>query len=127
VSENEEDLRPEPLAGVYFIRCGDFVKIGFSGDVARRMVDIQVANPIALELLCVLPVDRRGESQFHDRFQHLWVRGEWHHYGPELKYFIGTQWRDCLLRTAERERDKSERNAAGIETARRWLERRRAG
>ncbi|HQJ20865.1 MAG TPA: GIY-YIG nuclease family protein [Bacteroidales bacterium] len=40
--------------GVYFIRCGNAVKIGMANDVKKRLDGLQTANHEKLELLAVI-------------------------------------------------------------------------
>lgn len=63
---------------VYFIRCGDFVKVGCSGDVDRRLKVLQVYNPHLLELLKV--DEDNSEEYWHKRLESCHHRGEWYNY-----------------------------------------------
>jgi hypothetical protein len=61
---------------VYFIRCCDFVKIGSSWDVERRLKDLETSNPHPLELI---KVDyEKGERYWHDKFKEYLHRNEWY-------------------------------------------------
>lgn len=59
----------------YFIRQGDYVKIGISKNVCGRIGDLQCASPTTLELIGTIPGN--VEASMHDRFSGLSVRGEW--------------------------------------------------
>ncbi len=59
---------------VYFIRCGDFFKIGCSDDIPRRLKDMETNNPYELELI---EVDE-DEQFWHKVFAHRHHRGEWY-------------------------------------------------
>ena len=62
--------------GTYFIQSGDYVKIGKSGCVTRRLDALQTANPIQLNVITI-EKSEINETYFHDMFKHCHVRGEW--------------------------------------------------
>lgn len=62
---------------VYFLRCGDFVKIGFSAQPKRRLRHLQTATPFDFELLGMHPGLRWQEQQLHKIFASLRHRHEW--------------------------------------------------
>ena len=61
---------------VYFIRCGDYVKIGTSKNIQRRLKDLETGNPYPLELIYV--EDSLMEEEWHVLFKHRHHRGEWY-------------------------------------------------
>ena len=64
---------------IYVIQSGDYTKIGIAGAVPGRMRELQVGNPIELQLLHHWPSER-AEADEYSIHQHLreWrVRGEW--------------------------------------------------
>jgi hypothetical protein len=84
-------LPPMPLlleapAGddLYFIRAADAVKIGRTVDVWNRLKKMQADNPVGLECVCRLPNKGREERDWHGRFAHLRIRGEWFQWVPEI-------------------------------------------
>jgi hypothetical protein len=76
------------LAGVYFIRSGDKVKIGVSTNVPMRLKALQTMSAGDIELLVVAEGSHPEESQLHARFAHLRTHGEWFRAEPELLEFI---------------------------------------
>ncbi len=62
---------------VYFIGCGEFVKIGFSDRLHDRFSGLQGATPYELEVLVVLEGAREFEQELHARFAGLRHRREW--------------------------------------------------
>lgn len=64
---------------VYFIRCELTlaVKIGITFDVGKRMAQLQTACPGKLTLLGSMVGTNAMESEFHQRFSHLRLEGEW--------------------------------------------------
>jgi hypothetical protein len=62
----------------YFIRCGEYVKVGCSKDPERRVKDIETNNPYPIELLFI--DYQMGEKYWHDKLWDCIHRGEWYHY-----------------------------------------------
>ena len=79
---------------VYFVQCGDDgpIKIGkSSGDMKRRLGELQVGNPVELRLLVSIPGD--VEQAMHMRFARQRIRGEWFRPDPVLLAFVaGVAW-----------------------------------
>lgn len=75
---------------VYFLSCGEFIKIGYSADTQarHRVKSIQVSSPHEVRLLCVIEGGRKAEAKLLARFHHLRHRGEWFRAEPELLTFI---------------------------------------
>jgi hypothetical protein len=74
---------------IYFIRSGDFVKIGHCvRDPIRRLGKLQVGNPMTLELIAMADGDREEERNWHARFRTLHVRGEWFRLDEPLRKAI---------------------------------------
>lgn len=65
---------------IYFIRNGEFVKIGVANNPWARMHDFQVASPTKLELLAVSPGDYEDEARYHAEFLYCRKKGEWFAY-----------------------------------------------
>lgn len=80
--------RKRLVAGVYFVRCGELIKIGTSTDVYDRLKSIRTMTPLPLELLAVAAGSHPEESALHGRFAHLRQHGEWFTAAPELLAFI---------------------------------------
>lgn len=81
--------RVKPTSVVYFIRDEQFIKIGFSSnDAEERLEVLQCGNPRQLVLMAVMPGSPKTETELHDRFSSLHVRGEWFKAEAELLQFI---------------------------------------
>lgn len=84
--------QPSPCrmrCGVYFIRCGDLVKIGYAGRVEARVYSVRHGIPADTELLRVIETRTVAEAKalegkLHDRFKSDRVRGEWFSLGAIL-------------------------------------------
>ena len=62
---------------MYFIKSGQWIKVGVSANPWQRLAEFQTANPEPLEMLAVGPGDYGFESELHRLFgEHRGV-GEW--------------------------------------------------
>jgi hypothetical protein len=75
---------------IYFARCGENIKIGFSGGARSRLSDLQAGNPEPIELIGWMPGPPQVERSLHRRFAKLRVRREWFRATPALLQFIGS-------------------------------------
>jgi DNA-binding XRE family transcriptional regulator len=73
---------------VYFIKQGDYVKIGFTNRFKTRLSQLQISSPIKLEVLAIIDGDKSDEQKFHEQFKHISSNGEWFMQCDELKSFI---------------------------------------
>lgn len=75
---------------VYFVRAGEFVKIGTATDAAKRLTELQTGCPYELSLAKTIPGSIKEEQHLHGRFAHLRSRpsGEWFHYRDDLRAFV---------------------------------------
>jgi hypothetical protein len=69
--------RKRAAAVVYFLRCGDFVKIGYSYDPRKRIEKIQVWSPHDCELMGIAAGGPALEKTLHKDFAADRHRGEW--------------------------------------------------
>ena len=73
---------------VYFIKQGEYVKIGFTNRFKARLNQLQVSSPIKLEVLGIIDGDKSDEERFHQKFKHIASTGEWFMHCDELKSYI---------------------------------------
>ena len=73
---------------IYFIKQGDYVKIGFTNRFKTRLNQLQVSSPIKLEVLGIIDGDKNNEKDMHEKFKHISSNGEWFMYCDEIKYYI---------------------------------------
>lgn len=73
---------------VYFIKSGDLIKIGYTGDIEERKRNLQVNNPTIVEVLKTIPGGYQEEQLLHKKFAHLNKTGEWFYATQELLDFI---------------------------------------
>lgn len=79
---------PDPKEWVYFLRCNEFVKIGYSTRVDHRISNIETSNPYPVELLKKMPGSVEDERAFHVRFYEYHHKLEWFRYEGKLKTFL---------------------------------------
>lgn len=82
--EAEIALISEWGSNVYFISDGEFIKIGKSNNVERRLLELQTANPRKLKLLNTIKCENETsafalESFLHSILQSVHQNGEWFH------------------------------------------------
>lgn len=73
---------------VYFIRNGNYIKIGVSVDPWKRLSSLQTGNPEPLEMLAIMPGSDDLESGLHRAFGQHMKRGEWFTENEQLLAFI---------------------------------------
>lgn len=82
-------IATKPKTGIiYFIECGDFIKIGFTYSLKQRMRAMQSSNPFDLRLMHKMRGSLAREAQLMAKFRHLRHRGEWFRKAPDLVRFI---------------------------------------
>jgi hypothetical protein len=73
---------------LYFIRCGDAVKIGISSDPNARIETLATGAPGKLFLLAKFSNLGARENECHKRLNHLHIHREWFRYTNEVDDLI---------------------------------------
>lgn len=73
---------------VYFITCGEFVKVGYSRHPKLRLAGLGYNSPFDLELIGTLPGDVASERAAQARLARFHHRYEWFRLTPLLRYAI---------------------------------------
>ncbi len=73
---------------IYFIRRGEFVKIGVTINVLNRVKTLQNASVEPVTLLGVMVGGKREERALHQRFHAKRIRGEWFKIDDEITDFV---------------------------------------
>jgi DNA-binding XRE family transcriptional regulator len=81
---------------VYFIRQGEFIKIGFTESPLKRLSQLQTANPTNLEVLLIIDGERDLEAKYHELFKDHAHRGEWFFDCPHIQEHISINMQDDL-------------------------------
>ena len=72
-----------------------FVKIGFTKNINKRLSQLQTSSPVKLEVLHLIEGNVGLEKELHQKFKHYRTSGEWFNYDSSiLEYF---QDKKCLL------------------------------
>lgn len=62
---------------LYFIKCGEYVKIGRANNVSQRLSQLKAANPYPVELLKIIENEGHREKEFHEKYKEGIHSGEW--------------------------------------------------
>lgn len=84
-SMTSKDKRP---GTVYFAGFDEWVKIGFTGDLDKRLAELQTACPVRLIVYAAFPGIAGYERSLHRRFRDERAMGEWFKLGRPIKAFI---------------------------------------
>lgn len=81
---------------IYLIsHSNQYLKIGYSKNINKRICQLQVSSPVKLELLHLIDGDVSLEKELHLLFKDFRTNGEWFYYSDEiLNYFKDKK---CLL------------------------------
>ena len=72
---------------LYFIRCGDFIKVGYASDIEAILRQFRRFNPVPVSVLGYVRGGATLEREVHKLFGAFHVRGEWFDVAPELLAF----------------------------------------
>jgi len=87
---------------VYFLKCGDFVKIGVSKKPRSRLLTLASSVPYDVELLIMLTGDRALERFLHRQFSNHHHRHEWFHMHDDILEFIDKKRHLCRSWVADK-------------------------
>lgn len=82
---------------IYFIRAGEFIKIGRAVNWRARISQMQTGSPYTIQPLLVFPDDCALERKLHTRFRHDRFRGEWFHASPAILAYIKENLHRCIV------------------------------
>jgi hypothetical protein len=76
---------------IYFVRSGNFLKIGWTSNLEQRMESFETCNP-DVELLAAIGGTLKEESDLHQKFDSLRYKAnrEWFRYEGALKEFVAS-------------------------------------
>lgn len=81
---------------IYFIKHTDFVKIGYTSDICRRLSQLQISCPVKLQVIGIVEGTIEDESNYHAQFDKFHSHGEWYCYSRELEDFIDKLNKDLM-------------------------------
>lgn len=73
---------------VYFMRCGDWVKIGFSLEPMGRVAHLHTNQPHEISAVVIVRGTREDERRAHAAVKSERLRGEWFNYTPAVANLI---------------------------------------
>lgn len=85
---------------IYFIRSGQYVKIGVSNAPKKRIAAIQSGNPNPIEILAIIDGSYEQEAALHQLFADAHHMGEWFVDCPAIRNKIATLPLACLSNDA---------------------------
>ena len=85
--------------GAYFIQCEEFVKIGYSNHIGKRLQTFRMGVPFTARILAIIPcasmtLAQSVERELHRIYEPQHVRGEWFTLAPPLSDFIARTGND---------------------------------
>jgi len=90
-------IQRREIGPVYFMRCGPYIKIGYSVDPHTRLNQLRNGDKTkcpdgidrkSIVLVKTEPGGRDREYELHQQFKHLHHWGEWFTEAPELTEYI---------------------------------------
>lgn len=79
------DRNATSTRNIYFLRCGEFLKIGIAGDIEQRIRGFKIGNPHSIKLEAYRTVPRalcvQIEKAVHAALAHRHHEGEWFRVG----------------------------------------------
>ena len=79
----ESQFKPNDI---YFAVSGNYVKIGQTTEIKKRIQTLSVSCPEGIKLIGVIQYG--DEKQTHRDLNHLRIKGEWFKYSPEISKYI---------------------------------------
>lgn len=73
---------------IYIVGYSEFLKIGFTTNVRKRLSAIQSSLPIVLTTYCIFAGSLEQEQNLHIKFAEFKLRGEWFRQSPDLMTYI---------------------------------------
>jgi hypothetical protein len=86
-----DEITRKQAGKIYFVGYDGFVKIGFTIDVAKRMMGLRTGSPRPLSLYATIDGSMDDERELHVRFARYRLEGEWFELSDEIIAFIDSQ------------------------------------
>jgi hypothetical protein len=89
--EPHQETQSPTAPVVYFARCGEHIKIGFTrGRPEKRLKGLATANPSPIELVATMPGCPELEHELHERFSAYRTKGEWFVFSDPIREYIAS-------------------------------------
>lgn len=76
-------IQADKCTTLYALRCGDYVKIGVTSNLDRRLAALQVGNPYPITVVFTTDNEQGLEEFYHTLYAERHTRGEWFHFPEE--------------------------------------------
>lgn len=96
---NKQNIEAQDVTFIYFLRAGEFVKIGKSKRWKSRMSNMQVGSPYTIVPLLILVGPPIIEKKLHNQFRHDHFRGEWFRMSQAIRNFIKSKRSECVAKS----------------------------
>lgn len=73
---------------VYFIKCENYVKVGYTANMKQRFKKYVTENPFPLKVLGIINGGYDVEKKIHKQLETWWHRGEWFTYNIVVRDLI---------------------------------------
>lgn len=73
----------------------EYLKIGYTKNINKRLAQLQVSSPVKLEVLHLIKGDVNLEKELHLMFKEYSSNGEWFYYNEEIINYFKSK--DCLM------------------------------
>lgn len=93
------DAKQQGKTFIYFMRAGEFIKIGHSRNWRSRMADMQTGSPYTIVPLLVLIGAVKDEKKLHNRFRASHFRGEWFRPSAAITSFVKENISRCVAKS----------------------------
>lgn len=79
---------------IYILKCGEYYKIGYASDLAKRLCDYKVHNPAPMTVIrfAATPMHLQYERWIRIRFQSKHHHGEWYRFDDADLLRIDNRW-----------------------------------
>jgi DNA-binding XRE family transcriptional regulator len=81
---------------IYFIKHTDYVKIGYTTDIHKRLSQLQTSCPTKLKVLALIEGSLDDERVYQEKFKHLSTSGEWFTHTQGLENFINSLSKELM-------------------------------
>jgi DNA-binding XRE family transcriptional regulator len=82
---------------IYFLKDeNNYVKIGFSTDVIKRIYHLRTSSPYKSDVLLIIKGDYSLEQELHKKFKDSLKSGEWFLFSKEIESFINDNQKNNL-------------------------------
>ena len=76
---------------IYFVKCNEYLKIGFTDNFSSRLKHARTFNPYNLEVVKVIEGTVKEERLLHEQFKKYHHQLEWFLFSDEIKQYIDKQ------------------------------------